>query len=912
MFVLSLSPSPHPIATSSRPRPWPHRPSTSPSSTLRTPLDRYLTHPGATTSQLVHHLEQLATTAAPWAGSVGAAAIAVVVVSLVWRRRTLARAMNGGARLVQILTPPQVEPGSAQAFWSNLMALLRPPAARLLRGQPHLAFELTATPAGLQVGLWVPGTVPPEMVERAVHAAWPGARTTTTPATPPLRPIPGTSETGGQLRLAAPECYPLRTEHPADPLRPLIGALADLGPGEAACVQVLARPVTGRRIGRLHRAAVGRRTGTPTTTGAKALELLSPGNARRPAESDPERSGDVAAILGKAAQPCWAVAIRYAVTTTTTTTSSRTATGAGARRREQAAAARRLRGRAHGIASGFALFTGRNSLRRSKLRHPVEVLNGRRLGHGQLLSVPELAAVAHLPGDVAVPGLTRAGARAVPPPPQVGATGKLLGDGEGTAARPVALAVPDARQHVHVLGATGSGKSTLLTNLILSDITAGRGVVVIDPKGDLIVDVLDRIPAEAAGRVVLIDPDESDATPIMNVLDGADPDLTVDNLVGIFATIFARFWGPRTDDVLRSACLTLLAYAQRTKAYNATLADVPRLLADPAFRATAIAGLDRDTAGLRGFWTWYDGMGDAARAQAVGPLLNKLRAFMLRDFVRSIVGSGASSFNMADVLDGGICLVRVSKGILGEETSRLLGSFVVARVWQAAAHRARLGQAVRVDAALYVDECQNFLTMPRSFDEMLAEARGYRLSLVLAHQHLGQLPRELREAVSANARSKVFFSVSPEDARALERHVAPELTAHDLAHLPAYTAAARLLVDGEETAAFTLRTRPAPATGTERDRAKVRALARAAHGRSQQQRTEAALPGRPGPEAGGVATDPRTAPDAAADREPPRRADERADDRAPFHAATRSSPTTQVEGQSGWAPGTADSVGEWE
>jgi hypothetical protein len=178
------------------------------------------------------------------------------------------------------------------------------------------------------------------------------------------------------------------------------------------------------------------------------------------------------------------------------------------------------------------------------------------------------------------------------------------------------------------------------------------------------------------------------------------------------------------------------------------------------------------------------------------------------------------------MLDGGICLVRVPKGILGEDTAQLLGSFVVAKVWQAATHRARLGQPARVDATLMVDECHNFLHLPRSFDDMLAEARGYRLSMVLAHQHLGQLPRELREAVSANARNKVFFSMSPEDARALSRHVAPELTEHDLSHLGAYQAACRLVVDGEEAPAFTIRTRPAPPATSGRADA-VRKAARA-------------------------------------------------------------------------------------
>ena len=113
---------------------------------------------------------------------------------------------------------------------------------------------------------------------------------------------------------------------------------------------------------------------------------------------------------------------------------------------------------------------------------------------------------------------------------------------------------------------------------------------------------------------------------------------------------------------------------------------------------------------------------------------------------------------------------------------------------------------------------------------MLAQARGYRLSMVLAHQHLGQLPKELRETVSANARTKVWFTMSPEDAQALQRHVAPNLTEHDLSHLGAYTAAARLVVDGEETPAFTLATRPAPPAAAGQADA-VRAANRAAHTR---------------------------------------------------------------------------------
>jgi hypothetical protein len=758
----------------------------------------------------------------------------VVTSAVVTVRRNHRLRMQVGAQLVRILAPPEVEPHGAATFWTNLVALLRPGWRRLLVGQPHLAFEITAHDGGLSFSVWVPGGVPSDLVSRAVEAAWPGARTEVEPATAPL---PGFSEsghvTGGVLRLALPEQYSLQSAHKVDPLRPLIGALSALGEGESACVQILARPVAGRRLGALHKAATARRNGRPTTGPSRMANALMPGPRTTSGEVDPSRGADVADILAKAAQPCWAISLRYAVTTDES--------GKGA--------ALRLRGRAHAVASAFALFSGRNRFDRKKLARPLEALAQRRLGRGDLVSVAELSALAHLPTDVSVPGLARAGAKAVAPPPAVarfaaaplgsgagqslGPTGimtpKLLGDAQAGGRRPVSLGVADARFHLHVMGATGSGKSTLLTNLVLGDVAAGRGVVVIDPKGDLIADLCDRLPAGSEERTVLIDPEDAESAPVLNVLDGSDPDLVVDNLVGIFRSIFAAFWGPRTDDVFRSACLTLMRYAAATGT-STSLADVPRLLSDDRFRAPRVAAVVHDTVGLGGFWLSYEAMSESNRAQVIGPLMNKLRAFLLRDFVRSVVGRPDSSFDMGKILDGGICLVRVPKGILGEETARLLGSFVVAQVWQSALHRARLGQAARVDATLVVDECQNFLNLPRSFDEMLAEARGYRLSMVLAHQHLGQLPRELREAVSANARSKVWFSMSPEDAHALARHVGPEISEHDLAHLGAYTAAARLVVDGEESAAFTLCTKSAPPPQAGRAEA-IRLANRARHAR---------------------------------------------------------------------------------
>ncbi len=785
------------------------------------PLGELLLHPGATLGRWAHQFLGLLWDLAGHPLVPILAAVVLLGVPTVawlgsrWRQVRLAR----GARWVQILPPPVVEPPAAEALWANIGGLLRS-HRWWLAGRPHVAFELRWTIEGLTIGLWAPGTIAPRLVERAVEAAWPGARTDTTQPSPPL-PL-GQPALGGTLRLAETQLLPLRTEHWVDPLRALLGAAGELAVGEAACVQILARPAAARLLPAAPadaRRAVGGIL--PRAVGA-LLDLVTLGPAgpsrRRAATggADPARAADARVMAAKSQGPGWQVCVRYGV--------------AAAGPIRNVGQRDRLRGRAHALAAAFEVHTGRNRLARRRLRRPEVVLASRRLARrGSVpLSASELAALAHLPVDLAVPGLTRAGARPVAPAPAAPQEGKVLGDAEIGPRRPVALSAAAARQHLHLIGATGSGKSTLICNLALDDIAHGRGVVVIDPKGDLVGDLLERLPEPALERLVLLDPDEADAPPALNVLEGRDPDLVVDHLVGILHRIWHAYWGPRIDDVLRASCLTLL------RRPGATLAEVPRLLAEPAFRRPYLHGLD-DPIGLGGFWAWYEAQSPAAQAQIIGPIMTRLRAFLLRPFVRAVIGSASSSFDMADVLDGGICLVRVPKGQLGDETSRLLGSFVLARVWQAATARARLAQGARLDAVLYADEAHNFLTLPYQFDEMFAEARGYGLGLAVAHQHLAQLPTDLARALSANARTKLYFTLSPEDARELERHTAPELRAHDLAHLGEHQAALRLFAGGRELPACTIRTRP-PAPSVAGRAQAARVAARARYGRTTSQR----------------------------------------------------------------------------
>lgn len=725
-------------------------------------------------------------------GALLLAAVLVAALTGVLRRGRTCR-LNRDAHLVEITPPPEADPTGAAAVWGNLMGLLRPAWRRRLSGQPHLAWEYVFTPEGIRMRVWVPGPVSPHLVARAIDAAWPGVTTHITAAAPPVPP--DAAGVGGQLTLARPDHLPLRSAHDADPLRALLGATARMPAGEQACVQILARPAAGRRLAHARQDAADLRGATPNTTRRGAIfDLVSPtappvrSHPRGPA--DPGRAAEARTVLDKATQPRYACAIRYAVTTTSPTTGDTD----------------RLRGRAHAIAAWAALYAGHNHLDRRRLHTPARTLARRPLARGYLLSVPELAALAHLPLDDTVPGLTRAGARPIPPPasiPTPGRGAKPLGDADSGARRPVALTVADARHHTHLLGATGSGKTTLLAHLALADAAAHRGCVVIDPNGAYADRVLANLPETAARHVVRIDPAAAHQ-PTLNPLHTTDPDVAVDNLVGICRRIWPDSWGPRTDDILRSACLTLARHPA-----PAGVGDVPRLLTEPTYRRRITTAITDPV--LRGFWAWYDAQSPQARAAATAPLLNKLRAVLLRPFARALLAPHGSPLNIGRVLDrGGLAVVRIPKGTLGVDTSRLVGSLVLAAVWQAATHRARIGEHARVDAACHIDECHEFLNLPYPLSDMLAEARGYRLALTLAHQDLAQLPPALREAISANARNKIIFACSPEDARALERHTLPNLRAHDLAHLDAYQAAARLLTDATPAPAFTLRTRPLP------------------------------------------------------------------------------------------------------
>lgn len=365
----------------------------------------------------------------------------------------------------------------------------------------------------------------------------------------------------------------------------------------------------------------------------------------------------------------------------------------------------------------------------------------------------------------------------------------------------VRLSLAESQHHLHLLGPTGTGKSTLLLNLAAQDIAAGRGCAVLDPKGDLIRDLLLRIPRGRVADVVYLGPSEGARAVGINPLTlgvDEDPTLAAENVLSIFKRIYEDNWGPRTDDVLKSCLLTLVAVP------GSTLAHIPAMLADRALRRRLTVHVD-DAIGVGGFWRWYERVSEAKRLEVTAPLLNKLRDFLLRPRLRHLLCQPRSTVDLRALIErGGILLADLGVGRWGESASALAGSFLVARLWQAALSRQSVSEERRRDFLLYIDEFQSFLGIGGPFADALAQARALRLSLTIANQHLGQLPREIREAVAANARSRIAFRCAAAEATAIAAEFAP-LESAALVALRPFEAAVRLV---STRGAFAMRTLP--------------------------------------------------------------------------------------------------------
>jgi hypothetical protein len=478
------------------------------------------------------------------------------------------------------------------------------------------------------------------------------------------------------------------------------------------------------------------------------------------------------------------------------------------------------------------------------VRHVAARVSARRIptvAWPSFLNAEELAAVCAWPlGTPLIPGLATGAAPQLAPASDLPTNGLVFGTSNlPNRERPVAIGLHDATRHIYIPGPTGTGKSTLALNLVLQQIAAGHGCCVIDPKGDLVGDLLDRIPSAHAGRVIVVDP--SDDYPVgLNLLDGPahEQDLLADHVTGLLARRFARFWGARTDDICRAAVLTLVT--DRTN----TLADLPVLLTNPAFRRRLVGKLTDPT--LQQFWTTFESWSETEQSHNVAPLLNKTRAVLLRRPVRGIIGQPSRVSFDGILRDRNVLLVNLAAGLIGEDAAALLGGLIFSRLWAAAQRRAALPVAARVPFYCTLDEFQTLTGIPTPLADVLALARAYGFGLTLLNQHLSQLPPDVRQAVLANCRTKATFSLPAADAAVMAKEFAPYLSAAALQALGRYELALSANVAGRQLPPATAMTLPMPEPTGQAD--VIRLTSRQRYGRARAD-VEAILRARHQPEA---------------------------------------------------------------
>lgn len=426
------------------------------------------------------------------------------------------------------------------------------------------------------------------------------------------------------------------------------------------------------------------------------------------------------------------------------------------------------------------------------------------------LSASEISTILHFPPDTdAVPNLYKILAPKAEPPiglPTAENTDKeelcLFGKTNYRNIREeFGIKRKDRARHMYFIGKSGVGKSKLLELLIKGDIEGGHGVCVIDPHGDLIENIIPFIPEERVKDVIYFNaPDEKfpiSFNPIEKV-EKVYRQQVATGLIETFKKIFGANWTPRLEHVMRMTLLALL------DAPKASIMSVLLLLTDRDYRQEVIKTIDDQV--VKNFWTnEFAGWSEKFDSEAIMPILNKIGQFVSNSIIRNIVGQDENKIVMPDIMNNKkILLVKLPKGILGEENTALLGSMMVTKIYQSALARADIPEKDRVPFYLYVDEFQNFAT--DSFSNILSESRKYRLSLSIAHQYVSQLTDVIKKTVFGNIGTIVSFRLGPEDATLLEQEFEPKFKAADITNLGVQEIYLKMSINDEVKDAFSART----------------------------------------------------------------------------------------------------------
>ncbi len=403
-----------------------------------------------------------------------------------------------------------------------------------------------------------------------------------------------------------------------------------------------------------------------------------------------------------------------------------------------------------------------------------------------------------------LPGLTLGTSPLLMPSSRIPTTGRVIGEATWPgSARKIAQPVKGALSHSLIAGPTGVGKSTLITEMVAADMAAGRGLVLIDGKGDTVEALLERVPEHRRNDIIVLDCASAGALPGIGLFGSSagDPELAADVVLSVFADLFKDSWGVLSERYLRAG-LVAVAHDE-----HGTLADVPFVFTDAAYRRKLMSKLTGPL--VRSTLASFEAMSAGERAQQLGSTLNKLSSLLGRPVVRTVLGQTAPAIDFHRVLrERKIVVVSLAPARVGAAASRLIGAVVVFALFQAVQGRAGTSAAARTPFMVVIDEPKALGDLPMPLDSLLEQARGLGVGVSVAPQSLVQLPKSLREAILTNAATRIVFTQNEADARLLAKDLSG-VTPEDLQDLSAFEAVARIgLGPGDVASPVTIRTAP--------------------------------------------------------------------------------------------------------
>ncbi|MFT3660687.1 MAG: type IV secretion system DNA-binding domain-containing protein [Gordonia sp. (in: high G+C Gram-positive bacteria)] len=365
-----------------------------------------------------------------------------------------------------------------------------------------------------------------------------------------------------------------------------------------------------------------------------------------------------------------------------------------------------------------------------------------------------------------------------------GVGGVRVGAAQTDAAEPVDVVLGDGEllRHLHVVGATGTGKSTLLAGMVHELAHSGNGALVLDPHGTLVDRIVAEWPAVAAERLVVVRADDLEHPVPLNPLASEDP-VEVATAIADIGDMFQEMFDPRGEGIVGPRFIDRVSHALRglvrLRGTRASLLDVPLMLGHRGMRV-ALAEIQNDP--REALW-WRTELA-AGRSSEHGELEawtnSKFERFSAAPALTAILGSGEDAYDPVGAMDTGqVILVDLAKGRIGRSAARLLGYLLLNRFWTAAMNR-------NTDRRFHVIVDEAHAVMAGSLVNMLSEGRKFGISVTAAHQYLGQLPKDVSEALAGNVGTSIAFRLNGPH---VAEHVAASgglVSASTLANLPMF------------------------------------------------------------------------------------------------------------------------------